>query len=108
MAVAKAQTLIAGGRKTKQGIVPMVNRQNGFGVVSSHGVKNKNYINDIRLGALANTIGIRYPHYRYNRAKTTKLNAAFTISKYKQNCLIKLADNSRRCNKILARNIPNT
>jgi hypothetical protein len=39
MAVAKAQTLIAGSREAKKGIVPMVNRQNGFGVVGSHDVK---------------------------------------------------------------------
>jgi hypothetical protein len=39
VAIAKAQTLIAGGGKAKQGIVPMVNRQNGFGVVGSHDVK---------------------------------------------------------------------
>jgi hypothetical protein len=62
MTIAKAKALIAGSSKAKKGIVPVVNRQNGFGVVGSHGVKNKNYINDIRLGASANTIGIRYPH----------------------------------------------
>ena len=39
MAVAKAQTLIAGGGKAKQGIVPVVNRQYGFGIVGSHDVK---------------------------------------------------------------------
>jgi hypothetical protein len=36
VAIAKAQTLIAGGRKAKKSVVPMVNRENGFGVVGSH------------------------------------------------------------------------
>jgi hypothetical protein len=36
VAIAKAQALIAGSRKTKEGIVPMVNRENGFGVVGGH------------------------------------------------------------------------
>lgn len=62
MTASKAQPFITAGGEAKKGIVPVVNRQNGFGVVGSHGVKNKNYINDIRLGASANTIGIRYPH----------------------------------------------
>jgi hypothetical protein len=37
MAIPKAQALIAGSRKTKKGIVPVMNRQNGFGVVGGHG-----------------------------------------------------------------------
>jgi hypothetical protein len=36
MAIAKAKALITGSRKAKEGVVPMVNRQNGFGVVGSH------------------------------------------------------------------------
>jgi hypothetical protein len=36
MTVAKAQTLIARSSKAKKGIVPMVNRENGFGVVGGH------------------------------------------------------------------------
>jgi hypothetical protein len=36
MAIAETQALIASSRKTKKGLVPMVNRQNGFGIVGSH------------------------------------------------------------------------
>jgi hypothetical protein len=39
MAIAKAQALIAGSREAKKGIVPVMNRQNGFGVVGSHSVQ---------------------------------------------------------------------
>jgi hypothetical protein len=36
--MAKAQALMAGSRKAKQGIVPVMNRENGFGIVGSHGL----------------------------------------------------------------------
>ena len=36
MAIAKTQALIAGGRKAKKGVVPVVNRQTGVGVVGRH------------------------------------------------------------------------
>jgi hypothetical protein len=39
MAIAKAQALIAGSREAKKSIVPVVNRQNGFGIVGSHKVQ---------------------------------------------------------------------
>jgi hypothetical protein len=31
--------LITGGRKAKKGLIPVVNRQNGFGIVGSHSVQ---------------------------------------------------------------------
>ena len=36
VAASKAQAFIAGGSKTKEGVVPMVNGENGFGVVCGH------------------------------------------------------------------------
>jgi hypothetical protein len=36
MAIAETQALIASGGKAKKGVVPMVNRLNGFSVVGSH------------------------------------------------------------------------
>jgi hypothetical protein len=39
VAITKAQALMAGGGKAKQGIVPVVNRENGFSIVGSHKYK---------------------------------------------------------------------
>ena len=42
----------------------------------------------------------------YSKANTPKLNAAFTIRRYRQNFLIKLGDSSRRFSSDLAKNMP--
>jgi hypothetical protein len=39
MAIAKAKALIAGSRKAKKGIVPVVNRQDSFSIVGSHSIQ---------------------------------------------------------------------
>jgi hypothetical protein len=39
MAIAKAKALITGSCKAKKGLVPVMNRQNGFGIVGSHKVQ---------------------------------------------------------------------